>query len=99
MLMTLLISRMQTLDSISTSLRPSTINVIRTSVAQSGFGSLYAGLTASLMCQMSYSLVRLGSYKKLKERLSRDRKPSTFQLLLAASVAGGLGGVAGNPAG
>jgi len=47
---------------------------------------------------MSYSLVRLGSYEKMKEYLSRDGRPSTFQLLLAASLAGGLGGIAGNPA-
>lgn len=51
------------------------------------------------MRQMSYSLVRLGSYEKMKEYLSRDGRPSTIQLLLAASLAGGLGGVAGNPAG
>jgi dicarboxylate transporter 10 len=51
------------------------------------------------MRQMSYSLVRLGSYEKMKEHLSRDGKPSTLKLLVAASLAGGLGGVAGNPAG
>ncbi|KAJ3575902.1 hypothetical protein NP233_g780 [Leucocoprinus birnbaumii] len=90
--------RMQTLESTSSSKRPSTASVIRASITQSGFRSLYAGLTASLLRQMSYSLVRLGSYEKMKEYLSRDGKPSTIQLLLAASVAGGLGGVAGNPA-
>ncbi|KAJ3516793.1 hypothetical protein NLJ89_g915 [Agrocybe chaxingu] len=47
---------------------------------------------------MSYSLVRLGAYEKMKAHLSRDGKPSTFRLLIAACVAGGLGGVAGNPA-
>lgn len=47
---------------------------------------------------MSYSLVRLGSYEKMKERLIRDGQSSTFRLLLAASLAGGLGGIAGNPA-
>ncbi|KXN81090.1 Mitochondrial dicarboxylate transporter [Leucoagaricus sp. SymC.cos] len=90
--------RMQTLESASSSNRPSTISVIRSSISQSGFRSLYAGLTASLMRQMSYSLVRLGSYEKMKEQISSNGKPSTLQLLLAASLAGGLGGVAGNPA-
>ncbi len=90
---------MQTLQPAPGSQRPSMISVIRTSINQSGFRSLYAGLTASLMLQMSYSLVRLGSYEKMKERLSRDGRPSAIQLLLAASLAGALGGIAGNPAG
>ncbi|TFK40890.1 mitochondrial carrier domain-containing protein [Crucibulum laeve] len=90
--------RMQTLDSASGSKRPSTVTVIRKSIQQSGFRSLYAGLSASIMRQMSYSLVRLGCYEKLKSRLSRDGQPSTPQLILAASLAGGLGGIAGNPA-
>lgn len=89
---------MQTLEPLPGVQRPSTINVIRTSIAKSGFRSMYAGLTASIMRQMSYSLVRLGSYEKMKERLIRDGQSSTFRLLLAASLAGGLGGIAGNPA-
>lgn len=51
------------------------------------------------MRQMSYSLVRLGVYEKLKTRLAEGGQSSTFRLLLAACVAGGLGGIAGNPAG
>ncbi|KAG8220117.1 mitochondrial carrier domain-containing protein [Butyriboletus roseoflavus] len=47
---------------------------------------------------MTYSLVRIGSYEEMKRRMSENGKPSTAKLLLAASVAGGLGGVAGNPA-
>ncbi|KAG6837908.1 hypothetical protein H0H93_013061 [Arthromyces matolae] len=50
------------------------------------------------MRQMSYSLVRLGTYEELKARFSKDGPPSTARLILAASLAGGLGGVAGNPA-
>ncbi|PPQ67420.1 hypothetical protein CVT25_005999 [Psilocybe cyanescens] len=90
--------RMQTLASNSGSKRPSTVSVVRTSISQSGFRSLYAGLSASLMRQMSYSLVRLGVYEKLKTRLAEGGQSSTFRLLLAACVAGGLGGIAGNPA-
>ncbi|KDR85275.1 hypothetical protein GALMADRAFT_149749, partial [Galerina marginata CBS 339.88] len=90
--------RMQTLNSISGSKRPSTSSVIRTSISKSGFRSLYVGLSASLMRQMSYSLVRLGLYEKMKAQLSQEGKNSTARLLLAACVAGGLGGVAGNPA-
>lgn len=92
-------SRMQTLDPVAGTSRPSTAAVIRASVSQSGFRSLYAGLSASLMRQMSYSLVRLGTYEKMKSHLSKEGPPSHVSLLLAASLAGGLGGIAGNPAG
>ena len=90
---------MQTLDVIASSQRPSTVAVIYTSISQSGFRSLYAGLSASLMRQMSYSMVRLGVYEKMKSHLSKDGPPSNVSLLLAAVMAGGLGGIAGNPAG
>ncbi|KAL0950693.1 hypothetical protein HGRIS_007470 [Hohenbuehelia grisea] len=90
--------RMQTLDSATITKRPSILNIIRTSVATSGMRSLYTGLSASLMRQMSYSLVRLGSYEEIKRRLSTNGPPSTFCLLIAATFAGGLGGIAGNPA-
>lgn len=48
---------------------------------------------------MTYSLVRLGSYESLKAKLVQDGNASTTRLLLAAMAAGGLGGMAGNPAG
>lgn len=92
-------SRMQTLNVIAGSKRPSTVSVMRTSISQSGLKSLYAGLSASLMRQMSYSMVRLGVYEKIKLHLSKDGPPSNINLLLAAIIAGGLGGIAGNPAG
>ena len=66
---------------------------------QSGFRSIYAGLSASLMRQMTYSLVRIGAYENLKAKISKNGKPPTAHLLLAAGFAGGLGGMAGNPAG
>jgi len=90
--------RMQTLDVIANSKRPSTVAVISKSISQSGFKSLYTGLSASLMRQMSYSMVRLGVYEEMKSKLSRDGPPSNVDLLLAAIMAGGLGGIAGNPA-
>ncbi|KAF9535738.1 dicarboxylic acid transporter [Crepidotus variabilis] len=87
--------RMQTLPD---GRRPSTFRVMQLSITKHGVGSLYAGLSASLMRQMSYSLVRLGAYEKMKTQLSKDGKPSQTKLLLAACLAGGMGGVAGNPA-
>lgn len=51
---------------------------------------------------MTYSLTRFGVYDALKERLSTTLHPGeqlpAWKMALAASVAGGLGGVAGNPA-
>jgi hypothetical protein len=51
------------------------------------------------MRQMSYSLVRIGVYEKLKTNATRDGKLHPMHLVLAAGTAGGLGGIAGNPAG
>ncbi|EPQ61130.1 mitochondrial carrier [Gloeophyllum trabeum ATCC 11539] len=91
--------RMQTLpQSVAGPKGPSTFTVLRFSIAEAGIRSLYTGLTASLMRQMSYSLVRLGSYEKIKYALTTDGSASTTELLLAAALAGGLGGIAGNPA-
>lgn len=87
---------MQTLETAAGTKRPSTLSIIRNSISKAGFGSLYAGLSASLLRQMSYSLVRLGTYEKFKSSMD---KPSSPQLLMAAAVAGGLGGLAGNPTG
>ncbi|TFK30707.1 dicarboxylic acid transporter [Coprinopsis marcescibilis] len=90
--------RMQTLEHDGVK-RPSTIHIIHSSIKQSGVRSLYTGLSASLMRQMSYSLVRLGSYERIKEHMSKDGRHFSFlKSLLAASVAGGLGGLVGNPA-
>ena len=94
------LSRMQTLaNELHGPKPPSTLYVLRVSIRDAGIRSLYTGLTASLMRQMSYSLVRLGSYDEIKGRLSAGGAPTTGQLLFAAGLAGGLGGIAGNPAG
>ncbi|KAJ7102422.1 mitochondrial carrier [Mycena belliarum] len=90
--------RMQTLETAPGVKKPSILAVLRTSIEQSGIRSVYTGLTASWMRQMSYSLVRLGTYEELKSRLAKDGPPSTLALIAAASFAGGLGGIVGNPA-
>jgi len=72
---------------------------MRSSVHHEGLRSLYTGLSASLLRQMTYSLVRLGSYESIKTAFAdADGQTSTPKMLLAAMIAGGLGGVAGNPA-
>ncbi|TDL28899.1 mitochondrial carrier [Rickenella mellea] len=88
--------RMQTLVKSTGNRNPTSfLSVLRLTLAESGFVSLYPGLTASLLRQMSYSLVRLGSYDEIKKRIV---SPTPMQLILAAALAGGLGGLAGNPA-
>ncbi|EEB89378.1 hypothetical protein MPER_12527 [Moniliophthora perniciosa FA553] len=74
--------RMQTLKPVEGA-KHSTFSVIRASVTESGLRSLYTGLR---------------SYEEIKSRMSRHGKPTTPQLLLAASFAGALGGIAGNSA-
>lgn len=65
---------------------------------------LYKGLSASLLRQLTYSTVRFGVYEDLKVRFAPEPtpdnpkgKPSTLNLILQSSVAGFLGGIAGNP--
>ncbi|GAA5943552.1 hypothetical protein JCM10213_008900 [Rhodosporidiobolus nylandii] len=61
----------------------------------------YAGLSASILRQMTYSVTRFGIYDELKKRL-QARHPSSpvssMEMAVAASVAGAAGGLAGNPA-
>ncbi|EIM83503.1 dicarboxylic acid transporter [Stereum hirsutum FP-91666 SS1] len=89
--------RMQTLKH-QPGVKPNTITILRATIVESGFRSIYTGISASILRQMSYSLVRIGAYEKVKAHLSRDGRPSTGKLLLGAMAAGGIGGVAGNPA-
>ncbi|GAA5980315.1 hypothetical protein JCM5350_000941 [Sporobolomyces pararoseus] len=60
----------------------------------------YAGLSASILRQMTYSLTRFGIYDELKKRLTLPGESTlpAWKMALAASVAGGIGGIAGNPA-
>ncbi|KAI0320979.1 dicarboxylic acid transporter [Amylostereum chailletii] len=90
--------RMQTLQSAPGVKQASIFTVLRASLSESGFRAIYTGLTASIFRQMTYSLVRLGSYEQMKYQMTREGRPSSGKLLLAAMVAGGLGGIAGNPA-
>lgn len=71
---------------------------------QQGIKGLYAGLSASLLRQATYSTVRFGVYEDLKIRFAPEAtvdnpnaKPSTLNLVLQSSLAGLLGGIAGNP--
>ncbi|KAF7306501.1 hypothetical protein MIND_00441400 [Mycena indigotica] len=91
--------RMQTIETAPGAKKPSILHVLRASIHDSGIRSVYTGLTAAWTRQMSYSLVRIGTYEEFKSRLSRNGPPSGLALIAAASLAGGLGGIVGNPAG
>ncbi|KAK5443481.1 Mitochondrial dicarboxylate transporter [Exophiala xenobiotica] len=65
---------------------------------------LYAGLSGALLRQLTYSTVRFGVYEDLKTRFAPRPtaddpapRPSLLNLVLMSSVAGFLGGIAGNP--
>lgn len=65
---------------------------------------LYAGLSAALLRQLTYSTARFGIYEDLKARFApvptpENPKPrqSMLNLVLMSSTAGFLGGIAGNP--
>jgi solute carrier family 25 (mitochondrial dicarboxylate transporter), member 10 len=67
---------------------------------------LYAGLTAALLRQLTYSTVRFGVYEELKVRFAPPPDPLNpkkktqaplSQLILMSSASGFLGGIAGNP--
>ncbi|KAI8644650.1 mitochondrial carrier domain-containing protein [Parasitella parasitica] len=64
-----------------------------------GFFKLYAGLSASILRQATYSTVRFGVYEKLKDYIqsTTQQKVNVGQLLICSSVAGALGGACGNP--
>lgn len=66
-----------------------------------GFFGLYAGLSASLLRQITYSTTRFGIYEELKTRLTKrnNGKQPSFPVLVAISCASGfIGGISGNAA-
>ncbi|KAI8980428.1 mitochondrial carrier domain-containing protein [Pilobolus umbonatus] len=59
---------------------------------------LYAGLSASILRQATYSTVRFGVYDKLKNYVTANNQTVHIgHLLVCSSVAGALGGACGNP--
>ncbi|KAI7887319.1 mitochondrial carrier [Lichtheimia hyalospora FSU 10163] len=63
-----------------------------------GVLQLYAGLSASILRQATYSTVRFGVYDKLKQIVNkRTDNPTVWHLLACSSTAGALGGACGNP--
>ncbi|KAJ1971640.1 hypothetical protein H4R35_005144 [Dimargaris xerosporica] len=65
-----------------------------------GLLALFSGLSASLLRQVTYSTVRFGTYDYLKHRMTggMDEKLPFYKMIIAATVAGLVGGGFGNPA-
>ncbi|KAH6991618.1 mitochondrial carrier domain-containing protein [Fusarium venenatum] len=69
-------------------------------ITTEGYLGLYAGLSAALLRQFTYSTVRFGVYEHLKSRLSHDSEAlshSPQMLICLSALSGFLGGVVGNP--
>lgn len=58
--------------------RLTSIQVIKSVVNNEGIIGLYAGLTAGLFRQCSYTTVRLGVYTNLSDKFSSPDKPPNF---------------------
>ncbi|KAB5594134.1 hypothetical protein CTheo_2471 [Ceratobasidium theobromae] len=76
------------------------LGTLSSSIRNLGIRSVYTGISAALMRQMSYSMVRFGCYEHIKSVITEGgrKRPTAIQLIVAGGIAGGLGGVAGNPA-
>ncbi|KZW01370.1 mitochondrial carrier [Exidia glandulosa HHB12029] len=79
---------------------PSMLHSLQSTLRTAGVGGLWDGISATLLRQMTYSLVRFAAYEDLKRRFTPTdaAAPSTSQLALAGALSGAMGGMAGNPA-
>ncbi|KAH9940263.1 mitochondrial carrier [Amylocystis lapponica] len=90
--------RMQVFRSESKTVHPTTLQTMVTAVRTAGYLSLYAGLSASVMRQLTYSTVRVGGYEFMKGQWSGVRQPRMYELVFAAVASGMLGAISGCPA-
>eukprot|EP01122_Echinamoeba_exundans_P015264 TRINITY_DN7166_c0_g1_i1.p1 TRINITY_DN7166_c0_g1~~TRINITY_DN7166_c0_g1_i1.p1 ORF type:complete len:308 (+),score=73.23 TRINITY_DN7166_c0_g1_i1:70-993(+) len=78
---------------------PGPIETAMNVVRREGFFSLYKGLSASLLRQVTYSSTRFGAYGPIKELISGDDpNPSMALKLLSGMLAGACGAAVGSPA-
>lgn len=77
-----------------------TVGTMIRTVREGGVLALYAGLSASLLRQATYSTTRFGVYEWAKGRVQGDspKTPSATVLLPLSMASGAIGGVVGNPA-
>ncbi|KAJ6220883.1 hypothetical protein RDWZM_006695 [Blomia tropicalis] len=78
--------------------RPTLLSTTSKIISNDGFLSLYNGLTASLLRQLTYSTTRFGIYEVAKQQLSSDGNVPFYQRVILAGISGAAGGVVGSPA-
>jgi len=73
--------------------------VFKSVVQNEGFGKLYAGLSAALLRQATYTTARLGLFRTISNSMQKDKEPLPFwKKSVAGLLAGGIGCVFGTPA-
>eukprot|EP01091_Cochliopodium_minus_P002392 TRINITY_DN12257_c0_g1_i1.p1 TRINITY_DN12257_c0_g1~~TRINITY_DN12257_c0_g1_i1.p1 ORF type:complete len:286 (+),score=75.50 TRINITY_DN12257_c0_g1_i1:34-891(+) len=76
-----------------------TIQAISNIFKNEGFFNMYKGLSAALMRQITYTTIRMGTYKVTLEKFEKNEHLKGFKAkLLAGMIGGGFGSIAGNPA-
>ncbi|KAK0543831.1 hypothetical protein OC846_006276 [Tilletia horrida] len=79
--------------------KQSMLTTMVTSARSEGITTLWQGITATWLRQMSYSITRFAVYEEAKARLTKPgQKPTTATLATSAALAGTIAGVIGNPA-
>jgi solute carrier family 25 oxoglutarate transporter 11 len=80
--------------------KPSSIGILREMIKTQGIGSIYAGLSASLMRQAVYGTARIGLHRSISNELSSRNKgkPLTFTTkMLSAITSGSIAVIIGTP--
>lgn len=77
--------------------KPTLIRMLGSVLRDEGVRGLYAGLSAAVLRQCTYTTVRFGCYDLIKDKLIPQKQSTNTLYLLPASMASGaLGGLAGN---
>lgn len=77
--------------------KPTLVQMVSSIVKADGVPGLYAGLTGTILRQLTYTTARLGIYDVLKDRVIPRSQVNNMLYLLPASVFSGMcGGLAGN---
>ncbi|XP_064460795.1 mitochondrial 2-oxoglutarate/malate carrier protein-like [Ornithodoros turicata] len=75
------------------------LHAIRSILQKEGLTGMYAGLSAGLLRQASYTTVRMGVYTSLFETFSADGRPPSFLMKAGIGMcAGAVGAFCGTPA-
>ncbi|XP_043252192.1 mitochondrial 2-oxoglutarate/malate carrier protein-like isoform X2 [Colletes gigas] len=78
--------------------KTSTMKIVSSIIEKEGFLAFYAGLSAGLLRQSTYTTTRLGVNSWLSEVASKDSHPSFLLKALIGSTAGCIGAFVGTPA-